>query len=460
MTDTPTDPPGQAPEPDAAPTPRWAALFRHAADPLYLLNRHRQFLFVNRAWEDLTGFPLATVRSARCKRHRDASPASLEALLTVLAPPPEALQGKPARVRRPLPRLGAAPDWWDVAFFPFTGPRGRLCVLGRISPVPRQAVTTGQPLPPRLIVLREKAARAYGVEHLPAESPAQRRLVEQVRLASQVDVPVLLVGEGGTGKQWLARTIHQQGKARERTFALVDCARLSPVALAGVLFGEPGLCRRAYVGTVYLREPARLPRELQARLCELLATPPGRRPRVMAGMSLDPVMEVRNGSLLEELHCALSALTIPLLPLRERRADLPALVQRLLARLNLERDPPLTALAAEAWDVLQRHPWPGNLRELHTVLGNALARVKGERIEAADLPWYLREPGPPPERPLPLKSLLKQVERRLIELALKRTRYNKARAAELLEIWRPQLHQRMKALGIEDREKGKSKKDV
>src|SRR5437588_549012 len=189
MTDTPSDPPGQAPEPDAATAPRWQLFFRRAADPLYLLNRRRELLFVNGAWEELTGFPFAAV--------------------------------------------------------------------------PRQAVTTGQPLPPRLIVLREQTAQAYGIEHFPAESPAQRRLLEQVRLAGLVDAPVLLVGEAGTGKQWLARTIHRQGKARERTFALVDCARLPAAALPGVLFGEPGLCRRAHVGTVYLREPARLPRELQ-----------------------------------------------------------------------------------------------------------------------------------------------------------------------------------------------------
>src|SRR5439155_6560138 len=108
----------------AADGARWPRFFRRARDPLYLLDRRRAFLFVNRAWEELTGFPAAAVLGTRCLRHRDALPASLEALLTTLAPPPEALRGQPARVRRAVPRPNAAPDWWDILFFPFKGAGG------------------------------------------------------------------------------------------------------------------------------------------------------------------------------------------------------------------------------------------------------------------------------------------------------------------------------------------------
>ncbi len=447
--------PREDPQP---PEPRWQALLRQAADPLYLLDRRRTVLFVNRAWEQLTGFASARVRGARALRTRDPLPASLEALLAALAPPAEALRGQTARVRRPVPRAGGPPEWWDITFFPFTGPRGRRAVLARIEPVPRTALAAGQPLTPGLVALRERAARWYGLDRLPAESPAQRRLLEQVRLAGRVDAPLLLVGEPGTGKQWLARAIHGYGKARERTFALVDCARLPASALAAVLFGTPGLCWRAHVGTVYLREPARLPRELQARLCEFLAAPPpggasARRPRVLASCTADPLAEVRSGALLEELYCALSPLTVTVPPLRERGADLPALVGGILERLNAERKQPVTELAPEAWDALRRHDWPGNLRELHNVLAGACRRASDGRVELADLPWHLRSPAPLPPRTLPLKSLLEQVERRLIEVALKQTGGNKSRAADLLAVWRPQLLQRMKKLGIDAGEK-------
>src|SRR5262245_5043930 len=90
---------------------RWPRFFRRARDPPYLLDRRRTFLFVNRAWEELTGFAATSILGTRCLRHRDAPPASLEAVLTALAPPPEALGGQTARVRRAIPRPGAAPDW-------------------------------------------------------------------------------------------------------------------------------------------------------------------------------------------------------------------------------------------------------------------------------------------------------------------------------------------------------------
>jgi DNA-binding NtrC family response regulator len=454
MTDPSPADPGRTPPPAGPGEPRWQALLRGAADPLFLLDRRRAVLFVNRAWESLTGFSAAQVRGTRCRRLRDPLPASLESLLAALAPPADALRGKAARVRRAVPRVGAPPDWWDISFFPFTGPRGRRALLGRIEPVPRQAVAAGQLLPSKLIALRERAAQQYDLSRLPAESPVQRRLLEQLRLASEVDVPLLLVGEPGSGKQWLARSVHGHGKARARTFAVVDCSRLPAPALAALLFGTPGLCWRAHVGTVYVREPARLPRELQARLCEFLATPPpggapARRPRLIVGCSVDPAAEVRSGVLLEELYCALSTLTLTVPSLRERPADLPAFVRGILERLNTDRTQPITDLSSEAWDALRRHAWPGNLRELHKVLAGACAAAKGGRIELGDLPWHLRHTAPPAVRLLPLKSLLEQVERRLIELALRLAAGNKSRAADMLAIWRPQLLQRIKKLGID-----------
>jgi transcriptional regulator with PAS, ATPase and Fis domain len=448
MTDPPPEEPGRPP-PAGPGEPRWQTLLRGAADPLFLLDRRRAVLFVNRAWEDLTGFAAARVRGARCRRLRDALPASLESVLAVLAPPPAALRGAPARVRRPVARPAGPPDWWDISFFPFTGPRGRRALLGRIEPVPRPAVAGGPPLPSKLIALRARTADWYRLDRLPADTPAQRRLLEQLRLAGAVDVPLLLLGEPGSGKQWLARAVHGHGKARERTFAAIDCARLPAPMLAAVLFGNPGLCWRAHVGTVYLREPARLPRELQVRLCEVLAAPGTRRPRLIAGCGADLAAEVRSGALIEELACALSTLTVAVPPLRERSADLPALVGGILERLNAERTPPVTELSPEVWDALRRHGWPGNLRELHNTLAGASAQAKAGRIELSHLPWHLRDAAPPADRLLPLESLLEQVERRLIELALRRAGGNKSRAADLLAVWRPQLYQRIKALGID-----------
>ena len=174
---------------------------------------------------------------------------------------------------------------------------------------------------------------------------------------------------------------------------------------------------------------------------------------------MDPAEEVCGGRLLDELYSALAVLTIPIPPLRERRADLPALVDRMLQRGNAEGEPQVKGLSADAWDVVREYAWPGNLRELYAVLSSARRRARTDRITAADLPAAFKllrrmeeTPGRRPERPLPLDALLEEAERRLIDMALRRARGKKARAAEVLEIWRTRLMRRMKALGIGDAE--------
>jgi transcriptional regulator with AAA-type ATPase domain len=444
---------------------RWQGLFQRCQEPLFVLNRRRSLLFVNRAWEALTNISLADARGLVCRRRREPQLDSPDILQHALAPPPEALAGTPVRVRRLLPGGTAAPRWWDVTFFPLTGPQGLLAILGRISAVTPEGPLAYTVLPERLVALRERHRQCYGLENLASELPALRRVAEQVRLARQTQSPLLLLGEPGTGKQWVARTIHQEGPSREQGFATLDCGRLPAAALAAVLFGPARLTRWAGVGTLYLKDPARLPRELQARLLDLLdanerSVPEGAAelgPRILAGCNSDPAEEVRAGRLVAELHYALSPLTITLPPLRERLADLPTLVERMLGRLNADGDRQVTALTAEAWDVVRTFRWPGNLRELHAVLAEARGRAKAERIEPGDLPLYLRSPAATPERPLPLDTLLEQVERSLIVLALRKARNNKTRAAEILSIWRPRLSRRMEALGIGDQEEGDTK---
>ncbi len=153
---------------------------------------------------------------------------------------------------------------------------------------------------------------------------------------------------------------------------------------------------------------------------------------------------------LEELACRLGTLTIHLPPLRERRDDLPRLTERLLERVVGKRR---VTFSPAAWETIRTSPWPRNLAELFEGLVGAVARSSGDRIEADDLPLYLRLPTQPvaaEERPLPLQELLEGAERRLITLALRRAGGNKSRAAESLGIWRTLLLRRMTALGIPD----------
>ncbi len=442
---------------------RWQAFFGRTADPVFVLDRRRRLLFVNAAWENLTGIPAGDAHRLVCRRPRPAGPGDPPHAVVehALTPPPEVRQGATMRVRRPPPGPAPAGRWWDVDFLPLrtTGEKAAVFILGRITPSAAEEAVPAAPLPERLVALRERRTQRFGPELLSDTSPALRRLAEQVRLAGRTTVPVLLVGEPGVGKRTLARLIHYQGRRREQPFVVLECERLPSAALADVLFGGgPAL------GAIYLHEPSRLPRDLQLRLCELVhaatdADPGASAPRILAGCGVDPAEEVRAGRLLDELNSALAILTLYVPPLRERRADLPALVDRLLQRGNAEGGPPIHGLSADAWEAVREYAWPGNLRELYAVLSSARRCARTDRIGAADLPAAFKllrrmeeTPGRRPERPLPLDALLEEAERRLIDMALRRARGKKYRAAEILEIWRTRLIRRMKALGVGDAE--------
>lgn len=437
---------------------RWQALLQGSADALFVLDRRRRLLFVNAAFETLAALTLEQVRGLLCRRPRppggDALPEDVVA--HVLTPPAEVLQGTSARLRRLYHDRGAKgapspPVWWDVEFLPFRQEDG-FFVVGRIVPVASAApAPPGAPevLPERLVSLRRRAAERYGFGLLESRCPAMARLGRQVRLALQVRGPVLLVGEAGSGKTALARLIHHQGSDAESAFAALDCERLPADAVTALLAGEsPAL---AAVGTVYLRQPSALPREMQTFLCQRLSTG-DERPRVLAGLCSPVADLLREGKLLEELAGLLSPLTLEVPPLRQRLDDLPRLAEGMLARME---GGPFT-LTPAAMEMLRGYGWPGNLGELFTVLDDSRSRASQGRIDVADLPAKLRlnerlsrEAGRA-AAPAPLSELLAQVERRLIEVALRRARGNRSKAAEALGLSRSQLQRRMKALGMEE----------
>lgn len=443
----------ETPEPAVDPR-QWHAFFATVAEPVFVLNRQRRILLVNRAWEDLTGLTADRARGLTCKRVKGARGET--AVAAALAPPAEVLDGKTTRVRRRLGGTETEPCWFDVEFVPLMGADGLLAVLGRLTGTVPCLLAAAASVPEKLHNLERRLGACYRLDALVSGLPALARAADQARLASQTRVPVLIVGESGTGKEWLARAIHHHGITGDAAFAAVHCERLPRETLVELLQGATSLLRRRTMGTLYLKEPACLPLDVQAQLRADLAEPAAERPRVIAGASTAPAQDVRAGRLLDELRCALGTLEIALPPLRDRPADLTALVEQLLARSGSDGQQPLTGLAPEVWEAVRAYRWPGNLDELYDVLLSARRSVKGARIELADLPAYLRQavrledsPGRSPPRQMPLKLLRDRVERRLIALALGMAKGNKSEAARLLAIERLSLLNRMKALGME-----------
>ncbi len=425
---------------------RWQTLFQEAAEPVFFLNRRRCLLFVNRAWEVLTGLSAAEVKGQVCRRcPRGILAERLEIILGALAPPPEVSEGRPSQARRLL-STGAAPVWWHIAFFPLAGHEGLLGVLGKITALPRTESVPIQPLSEKISELRQRHVQGFRLDELVGEGPAMSRVREQVRLAANTRLPILLVGAKGTGKHWLARAIHHLGPESDKPCARVDGARLHPDSLATLLFASGTL----QPASIYLQNADCLPRDLQERLVQRLETGAGA--RILAGVTKDPRALVHSGQFLQELYCRLSALVLEVPPLQERMDDFDAWGERLLARAQHGGRECAARHRPRVLVLLRTHAWPGNLQELYEVLMGACLRAKGTQVEPGDLPFHLRQVPLPPEKPLALDAILEQVERRLIVHALRLAKNNKSRAAELLTIWRARLLRRMENLAIKDQE--------
>jgi DNA-binding NtrC family response regulator len=348
-----------------------------------------------------------------------------------------------------VPPADAGPPWWDVTFVPLPGDGRMLGVLGLVAPV-GERVRGGPKVAPGLAELRQDHAAAYPFELLAGPSAASGRLLGQVQLAAQVTAPVWIVGEPGSGKETLARVIHHNGPAREKAFLGLDCSGLPPTLVESLLFGKGGLAGSGQLGTVYLKDPAALPLNVQDRLAGLFTAERADLPRLVCGSARPASDEVRAGRLIPPFHAVLAVLELRAPALRDRLDDLPALADRLLERL-----PTKPVVADDVWPVLRSYDWPANLRELADVLGQAVRSAAGGPVTRDHLPRLIREkhliasePLPPAGKTWTLDGVLEAVEKRLIELALRKTGNSQTEAAELLGVFRARLWRRMEALAI------------
>src|SRR5262245_55750296 len=342
-----------------ADTFRWQALFQQSREPIFVLDRRRRLLFANRAWEALTGRLFYDLRGLACTRRK--SGAEHAALAAVLSPPPEALDGRSARVQRPPPKSASGPPWWEIDFLPLAGDDGPIGILGRIR-AEASDTTLPRPVTESDAGLRQRVAEQHRLESLDGQFPALASVLTHARLAARLRCPVLIVGAAGTGKRWLAHAIHCASAERDRPFLALDGVALPASAVNGVLFGPLGLYQSGGAGSIYVREPSRLTLDVQDELAQRLGDSADTGPRIIAGTTsvADPAKAVADGTMLQALFAALAVMTIRLPPLRERSQDLPALIAVLLERLS---STPRT-VSPEAGECLVAYAWPGNVTEL------------------------------------------------------------------------------------------------
>jgi DNA-binding NtrC family response regulator len=453
-------------------------LWQRAREPIFWLDPAFKLVWVNHAWERLTGSSAESALGLTCQAHHPARAGdSVDAgrgLQPSLEPSPGPAAGTSC-IRFPG---SGEPIWHRAEFWPFRDENDSLIgLLGLVHVAdrpPSAADAAASQLHADLLEIRRRVRERFGFDNLVGFGPSHRRLLEQVRLAAATTAPVLIVGEPGTGKRQVARTIHQNGPGHQQPLVPFDCEALPAEILERELFGldsrgcEAGASPSAAVtarprlslgqsSTVLIREILLLPRDLQARLTAALDLPV----RLLATTALDPEIALEHDQIRPELYFVLTTLVVRLQPLRERRDELPALAQHFLERANQRGGKPKAGFSLEALSVLLNYEWPGNLRELARVINHAQTQSRAEDplLAVDDLPASIRGHlgegliCPPQGNPIkPLDELLTAVERRLIETSLRQARGNKSRAAELLGISRPRLYRRIKELNLPDDE--------
>ncbi len=318
--------------------------------------------------------------------------------------------------------------------------------------------------------LRRENARLQGFGELVGRSDAMQPVYRLVDAVSQNKSTVLLTGESGTGKELIARTIHQRSALRDAPFVAVNCAGLSETLLDSQLFGHrrgaftgaitdhDGVFRAATGGTLLLDEVAEIPNALQAKFLRAIqereVTPLGSsRPvpvdvRLIAATNRDLELEVRDGRFRQDLFYRLNVVHIALPPLRERRDDIPILIEHFLARYAEQYGMEPRTLAPDAATALLEHGWPGNIRELQNAIERAFALSPSGVIGVADLPPAVTRAvdeaaGADDDTEPDALRTLADAERDLIAATLRKTGGNKNEAARLLGIDRQRLYRKI-----------------
>jgi DNA-binding NtrC family response regulator len=320
-------------------------------------------------------------------------------------------------------------------------------------------------------LLREQLRTRPGFAGLIGLSPKMQRVYKLVEKVSQHNYPVLILGESGTGKELVARSIHFVGTRSNRPFAPVDCSALVPTLIESELFGyvkgaftgatqtKRGLMEAAGDGTLFLDEIGDMSVDLQAKLLRALQEreirPVGstdRIPisvRVIAATNRDLEAAVREGRFRQDLYFRLNVVQIKLPPLRERKTDIPLLVNTFLEKFS-DADGPTRTISEDAMAKLMAYDWPGNVRELENAIERAVALGTSTLLHTGDLPSNLQyssgDRSPQTDVLLPLEEL----ERRAIMRALRESGGDKLAAARLLKIGKTTLYRKLKQYEAQD----------
>jgi DNA-binding NtrC family response regulator len=331
-----------------------------------------------------------------------------------------------------------------------------------------------------LVQLRDQIRNQFTFHNMVSKSPRMHAVFELIKNVADSNTTVLIEGETGTGKEQVARAIHQTSAPhRKGELVAINCAALPETLLESELFGHEkgaftsavgqrkGRFELANGGTLFLDEVGDIPATMQAKLLRVLQERRFERVggttsievdvRVVAATNRNLRRLVRKGTFREDLYYRLNVVKIDLPPLRERLEDVPLLATFFAARYSRPGEPP-KAISPEAMERLLAHSWPGNIRELENAIERSCVTVRGPNIQLTDLPQELTAPRPAPSmrsvdltRPLPdlLREIGTEVEKQYLRKALKRSRGNVGRCAKISGLSRRSISAKLAEYGIE-----------
>ena len=325
--------------------------------------------------------------------------------------------------------------------------------------------------------LKEQIQQKAQFESMLAKSEPMLQVFRTIAKIADFKTTVLVTGESGVGKELVARAIHGRGGRRGGPFVAINCGAIPENLLESELFGHKkgaftdanadrrGLFEEATGGTLFLDEIGELPLNLQVKLLRVLQEETIRRlgdsrdvkvdVRIIAATHRDLTAEVKAGRFREDLFYRINVLAIAIPPLRDRREDIALLIDHFIAKNNIRLGTQIRGLTAEARKLLFEYAWPGNVRELENTIERAMVLCDSDMLDVGDLPERIRDALEPVQvhlasGELSVKKTIHAIEQILIRRALQRTKGNRTRAAELLEMSHRALLYKIKDYRIDE----------
>ncbi|HXG88099.1 MAG TPA: sigma-54 dependent transcriptional regulator [Vicinamibacterales bacterium] len=317
-------------------------------------------------------------------------------------------------------------------------------------------------------VLRRQLRDQGSFGRIVGNSQKMRKIYQVIEQAAPTTASVLIIGESGTGKELVAQTIHQLSPRTDAPFVAINCAAIPETLLESEIFGHErgaftgaidrraGCFELADRGTLFLDEIAEMVPSTQVKLLRVLQERKFRRlggrveqevdVRVLAATNMDPLEAIKDGKLRDDLYYRLNVFTIALPPLRDRKEDLPLIIQALVEEFNTRNRRHVKAVTPDAMRMLELYDWPGNVRELRNVIERATILVRGDYIEPSHLPRFgasTRPSDPGSGVTITPGMTVDEAERKLIVATLEAAANNKTRAAEMLGISLKTLHNKL-----------------